>query len=495
MSESTRHPRINYWFWTDKTLKNKEYLKTLDRIAGESSFDVLTLTDRGCDFWDPIHKETFSELVTHAHEKNIKIVIQLWTRGFVETGTTRVDVSEAGAIALDVETTVENGRAVIRSCDKFARGVDKAPCIESEFIYAAVFKKNSDGYYEAGTLVDVTEKINVVYSSPDRVSAYLDLPEYEGYTVFAIAAHYHRMADVFSDRMVADYKEFMDYYSDVALDGIALDEFRGLSIILGFSEEMPLRFRIYGRSFAKEFLKRTGRDLHRTMLDMRYCPNGQDDVRAEAINLYFDVYRRGVVRTEHFVADYSKQIFGKDAFLGFHNTFHNSLTNDEIWQTGCAWWELKRDYAQTDENMIFPVRLALACQTKENIHYDMYYNSDIETFFEKAINDAAFGGRIHYHAIDDVGRWGADTGRSEFLSEVSRYEREVELLNRFDPAGLPKMSLLAVFGFPALCNWYPKWENRSIFDINSEFDAMELSRALWNDGYHHALAPDDAIID
>ena len=69
MSESTRHPRINYWFWTDKTLKNKEYLKTLDRIAGESSFDVLTLTDRGCDFWDPIHKETFSELVTHAHEK------------------------------------------------------------------------------------------------------------------------------------------------------------------------------------------------------------------------------------------------------------------------------------------------------------------------------------------------------------------------------------------------------------------------------------------
>ena len=59
MSKSTRHPCINYWFWTEETLKDKRYIKTIDRIASESSFNLITLTDRGCDFWDYSHKPIF----------------------------------------------------------------------------------------------------------------------------------------------------------------------------------------------------------------------------------------------------------------------------------------------------------------------------------------------------------------------------------------------------------------------------------------------------
>lgn len=498
MLPRSRHPKINYWFWKDCTLEDKKYLKTLDRIAEDGRFDMLALTDRGCDFWDPTLKEDFRALVDRAHTRGLKIVLQLWPRGMsgtTETTTVALGIDEAGAIALDVEATVKDGKVTLRSVDKWTRGGENAPAIGSEFICAYVFQKTADGFYKDGTLVDATEQIETVYTTPNRVSATLALPEYEGYTVFAVAVHYHRIPDVFSDFMIQDYKRIMDTYADVPFDGIALDEFKGLASGAPHTMEgQAFRGRMFGRAFARIFRERTGQELTRVLLDMRYCPEGHDEIRASAINLYFDEWRRGTTRVENFVSGYSKKIFGENAFLGFHNTYHNNLTNDEIWNTGCNWWEVKRDYAQTDENMVFPVRMGLACQAKEAIIYDMYYHKDKETFFAKAINEAAFGSRIHYHAIDDGSRWGLDTGTQDFLDEVSKYEDAVELLNLFEPT-LPRLPLLCVFGFPAQLNWYPNESARAQFDINGSLGFLEKAEILWRAGYLNALAPDDAIVD
>ena len=494
MLQRSRHPKINYWFWFDETFENQGYLKTLDRIAAQSRFDTLTLTDRGCGFWDPIHKEHFRTLVNHAHDIGLKIVMQLWPQGAVDTNACFITSDEAAAIALDIETTVQDGRAVLRSLDKWTRGGEKAPAIGSELLCAYAFQKAADGFYRRGSLTDVTDRIQTVYASPERVSAVIELPEYEGYTVFAVAAHYHRTADNFSDRALRDYKDIMDFYADVPFDGIALDEFKTLSSAASHTiNKENFRGRMYGKSFARVFREQTGTELHRTLLDMRYCPEGEDEVRIAAINRYFEVWRHGPTRVEDFVCDYSRKLFGKDAFLGFHNTYHNGLTNDEIWNTGCNWWEVKRDYAQTDENMFFPVRMGLACRAREAIVYDMYYHKDKLTFFEKCMRDAALGSRIHYHAIDDGSQWGLDTGSEAFLGEVAKYEEHAELLNLFEPT-LPAMSLLCVFGFPAQLNWYPDESARAPFDVNKNLGILEKAQALWTAGYHNALAPDDAIV-
>ena len=489
-----RHPHIHYWFWTDATLQNERYLQTLERIAATSRFDLLTLTDRGCDFWDPSLKPHFAALVKRAHELDIRIVLQLWPRGAVDTTATSVTVDQAAAIALDMETTVVHGRAVLRSRDKWTRGGERAPAIDSEILCAYAFQKTADGYYQDGTLIDVSDRVQTVHRTPDRVSAVLDLPEYEGYTVFAVAAHYHRFADVFSDSIIRDYQMMMDLYADIPFDGIALDEFKGLPSAAAHTISEEFRGRMYGRCFETVFEQASGSSLRRTLLDMRYCPDGQDHIRAGAINLYFDIWRRGTTRVEDFVCEYSRKIFGADAFLGFHNTYHNDLTNDEIWNTGCNWWEVKRDYAQTDENMVFPVRMGLACQAKESLCYDMYYHTDADTFPAKCMNDAAFGSRIHYHAIDDGSRWGLDTGNHSFLQSIAIYEDNVALLNAFDPV-LPAMSLLCVFGFPAQLNWYPDPDARAQFDVNAKLGILEKADTLWRMGYLNALAPDDAIID
>ena len=495
MERRSRHPKINYWFWTDETIESGSYRETVKRIAEKSQFDMLTLTDRGCDFWDPTHKRVMAELVEMAHQRGIKVVFTPWPKG-QQFPNLFVNEENAAAMAIDHETVVTGGEALIRSVDKWTRTGACGPTISAELLSAYAFKKIADGVYDKATLVDVTDRAKVEYSSPARLSVSFSLPEYEGYTVFATVAHYHRTADLYSDVYLNDYKQLMDYYADVPFDGIAIDEMRGIvtSAPWTLATGEQFRGRIYGRHFARYFANERCRDLVRTLFDMRYCPEGEDVVRITAINEYFDVFRRASLFLEDFVMDYSRKIFGKDAFLGFHNTYHNSITNDEMWANGCCWWETKREYAQTDENMIFPVRLGLACQTKEAINYDMYYNKDKDTFFEKAIKDAPFGGRIHYHAIDDGSTWGIDTGSESFLSDLAIYEENAELMNIFEPV-LPSMPLLTVFGFPALCNWYPNEKARNQMDINGSYGIFEKAAAMWRAGLYNAVSTDDAIID
>ncbi|MBO7170155.1 MAG: hypothetical protein J6W28_03145, partial [Clostridia bacterium] len=107
MERTSRHPKINYWFWTEETLLHRGYLDTLERIVATSRFDTITLTDRGCDFWDLSHKEDFRLLVARAHALGVKIVLQLWPKGSLDhSATAFLTEEEAAAIAIDDESSI-----------------------------------------------------------------------------------------------------------------------------------------------------------------------------------------------------------------------------------------------------------------------------------------------------------------------------------------------------------------------------------------------------
>lgn len=105
MERRSRHPKINYWFWTDQTIESGSYRETVKRIAEKTKFNMLTLTDRGCDFWDPTHKRVMAELVEMAHERGIKVVFTPWPKG-QQFPHIFVDEENAAAIAIDHETVV-----------------------------------------------------------------------------------------------------------------------------------------------------------------------------------------------------------------------------------------------------------------------------------------------------------------------------------------------------------------------------------------------------
>ena len=142
-------------------------------------------------------------------------------------------------------------------------------------------------------------------------------------------------------------------------------------------------------------------------------------------------------------------------FIGVHNTYHNSLVNDEIWATGASWWKIARDYGHTDEHLIKPFQMGVSYAYPENAPiYNMFYTPDTLEFYKKAMYDLRYNIRTHYHAIHDLGRWGLDIQHPDFQHTVSQIEKGAKLLNRFNPPK-PKVDLLVVFGMEGLCNWYP----------------------------------------
>lgn len=495
MKNRSRHPKIHYWFWTENTLKNNEHRRILDTVAENSDFDTVAITSQGpgfLDLWDTSYKDKLADAADYAHKLGIKLYLQLFPKGFAFENSS-VTVNDAASIAVEHEGVLDkNKKLVFTSVENWARMRKTSPAIGTELIFAVAFKKTADGFYEENSVVDVIKYAEITEKTPETLTFSFDIPSLDGYTVYALAAHYYKVADLFSDTAVGDYKEMMDNYADVHFDGFVVDEFKNMPILPPWQMDC-FRGRIYGKSFDKYFYEHTGTDLKRTMFDMRYCPDGKDEIRIAAINRYFDTFRKSTVIVETAIAEYSRKTFGKNSFAGLHNTFHNDLDGDEIWTTCCNWWEVPRTYAQTDEDIAFPVRLGIACGCKENLIYDMYYTNEKEKFFVKCMKDAAFGGRIHYHSAGSD-CFGINIGTKEFLGELKKYEDNVDLLNLFDPA-MPDMSLLIVFGFPALYNWYPDHSARNAYDINGSLGILKKADKLWRSGVINALSTDDAIAD
>lgn len=490
----SRHPHILYWFWTDEILSNEKYLRDIDTIAADGTYDTMIISGRcGMEhrLWTPRLKPHLAKTVSYAHERGIRVVLQLWPKGFYMSqidGEIRED--EMSAIVTETEAVVENGIARLSDTARHIRYTEYSIPEFSRLIRAYALKKTGEGTYEPGSRIDVTDRAEIKACEAGHIEAEISLPEAEGYTVYAMTAHYHRVGDLHCGYYVKAYREIMDSLSDIPLDGVVLDEFKNMPLL---DFKAVLRERYYGVGLRAQFESETGKDLDETLFEMRFAPDGDSSTRAAAINRYFDFLRRSTERVENFVADYSRRIFGEDSFIGLHNTFHNSLHNDEIYATGCNWWKMPRKYAQTDEDIIYPVRMGLAARCPENLVYDMFYSTETEAFTQKAARDAKYGCRIHYHAMNDY-RYGVDTGSPVFLNRIHSLEQKIDLLNLFDPA-MPDMPLLVVFGFPAVCNWYPDESARTSFDLNGKVNIFPRTKALWNDGYLCALVPDDAILD
>ena len=247
-----------------------------------------------------------------------------------------------------------------------------------------------------------------------------------------------------------------------------------------------------GRAFSSRFEKTTGLELTDTLFATRYAPAGHPEVRIRAIDEYWDFQRKAPLQIEQEFFDYSRQVFGDKNFAGIHNTFHNHLTNDEVWATGLNWWTIPRQFGMSDEDLSLPLRMGLLVSHPGNIMYDQFYGWDIHRFATKALNDARFDARLHYHGYNDTGRWGTDLSMQPFLSSQNPVERKIRLLNHFDPAA-PKLPLLIVFGMPALLNWYPDHDARNLFDINGSLHIEEQAIAVWDAGYRCAVVPSDLI--
>lgn len=493
------HPEIGYWFFSPEQLPDDQYLDYLGQVVMKFPFTLVFLTARdGADFYDySLMHPVFSKLVAAAHERGLKIGLQLWQN------EEQVSLENAVRMLVDHDVTLNHsGHASVTAKAQFIRFPDRL--IKTDLFKAYAFKKTGDGFYDPGTLQDITHLCKTVL--PDKQTAEIQIhggKDLGGLTAYVVTQQYCLQSSFFGLDEYHRYADAIDAYSDIPFDGFALDEY-GYKFIERFGvnvDETPkpdqvFRGRWYSTAMDEKFQQTTGTSLVKTLLDGRYAPAGKPEVRMKAINVYMDFMRGGALIIENGVYHKSREVFGAQIFNGIHDTYHNSLVNDEIWANGISWWKLPRKYGQTDEKTPTPVQLGIAMAHQENAMYNQFYGHTESALpvLEKALSDLTYGVRTHYHAMNDKRENRYDLAEPEGIEGVNKVERCARILNKFNPS-LPETDLLVIFGTEALANWYPNESDRGVYDINEKMGVKEKCLELWDAGYVNALMPSGLIAD
>jgi hypothetical protein len=485
---NAHYPELVYWFVTPQTLAPAQYTRDIQHLAHDTVFDFPFLTSReGVSFFDtPGIHDTIAAMVKQAHQNGLRVGMTIHIQDI--DSLRKFSYEDEQTVVSDGESVLDaEGRGVVESSIKLR----SAPAQKTEVLRVFAFRKTTDGEYDPATLTDVTDRVAAQSPTPGTISMKLDLgPHFAGYTAFCMATTWVRALDLFSDAYMRWVHEAIDQYRDVPLDGTALDEFSYTKVPM--TPTAPYRGQFAGHAFAAQFEKTTGKPLTQALFETRYAPAGHPEVRIRAMDEYWDFQRKGPLTIEQEFYNYSREIFGDNNFAGIHNTFHNHLTNDEAWATGINWWTIPRQYGMSDEDLSLPLRMGLLVSHPGNIMYDQFYGYDLHRFAVKAMNDARFNARLHYHGYNDTGRWGTDLSKPPFLTQQNPIERKIRLLNQFDPAA-PELPLLVVFGMPSLLNWYPNEAARNLFDVNGSLHIEEKVQAIWDAGYRCAVVPSDLI--
>ncbi len=509
MKNKLRNPLV--WSFGYKELIKKDYLKELDFIKDNMSVDHVCISPGNgvqLENTQQCH-DVIKELTEYAHKIGLEISLHIHgapgfhNAAFMTGNHPAIDQVQLFAISNpqkahglvnDYELELdENGYVYGSHVAKWGRS--KIMPIYNRLLKAYCFEKTDEGFYKEGSLEDVTEYAHFINSRTNEMEFEVDLgPAYKNKTVFVMVCQYYNFWAV--SEHFEYFKNVIDSYSDIPLDGITMDEY-GYMVLntndIRSGKEPPFRGRIYSEGMRKYYENTLKTDMLRLMFDMRYAPENDEAVRIKAINTYFETLRVFPLDIERKVYDYAKKTFGEDIYVACHNTFHNKLDSDEIWKTACNWWDIPRDFGHTDEDICYPVRFGLMLATKNPINIDMYYSNNPDNHYRHMIGGAPYNTREFHHAFHDF-YWGSSFTEPELLSNIKKLDDTIAHLNDFQTE-YPKMDLLVIFGAAAQNNWYPDYENRNAFDIDGSLEIQNKVTDIWNAGYRCALAPDYAIED
>ena len=486
--DNSNHPQIAYWFLTPEILVHDQYLTDLNYMIDHTLFDFIFLDARnGCNFDNvTVMHPVLEKIVALAHKRNIKIGYRAQVKGDKQEHreSTERFIAEA-------ETTLDpsgNG-----NCSLNAEFVRSANSSKQEVFKVFLFKKSADGFYEPSSCRESTDYTFSIKDQTVLVNIKAG-KELGGFTAYVMAQFHYSKLSNHSAEAAEGVIRFINTYADIPFDGVMLDEYGNAQLIPPWKMIYKwgnFRLRSYSLPMAKELATRIGVPASQTLFDMRYAPAGKPEIRIKAINAYMDLMREGAMHVENAMYRRAKEVYGPDCFIAAHNTFHNSLVNDEIWATGLKWWSIPREYGFTDENTPLPTQMGIAISYPAKAMYNMYYDGDIGDFVTKTLTDLRYGIRTFYHAFNDK-QWGIGLEKPEATNAINPVENCARLMNRFNPA-LPEIKLLVIFGNEALQNWYPNKSDRGSYDINDQLGIEEKAVKIWEAGYLNALVPTDLI--
>ena len=295
----------------------------------------------------------------------------------------------------------------------------------------------------------------------------------------------YKSSDVFSPHLIPFERELMSRYKVLGADGGMRDEW-------GFMPDYNPDLRTYwwSKNLAAEYKARTGRDI---VADYPLMALGakDDQKRSEAIRSYMKLILDRNVEIERDFYDTDKNLFGEDAYVVKHPTWHSCVCPQEYWHNGLDWWQARRDWAQGDETTPIYVLNALAKKWGSPAWLNEGYTATSEQNVFRVWTYAICGGRQVYHCLysgnpDEMRKYANMTWEERrkrlsldlLASENVTAQSRVRLPNLISRA--PANSPIAfVFGHEKLMDWScDGWDDHGGRQMLSL-----LSQGWWCDAY------------
>ncbi len=503
-------PHILYWKWNNDLL-NKEILRerTMD-IINRSMFDVIyvslhSVTEENQIASNPEMVESIRECAGILKQHGRKMVLDLavyYEKEYIRKNP----INEKSYLTKYCCGTLDENGCYSEQF-KQADGVFLCKCLDFD----------KDGLFDENTVIDIADKV-CVENNTVTINAGTALGGRS--FVFYVYKNKDRY-DILGDEYKEKWVNICKYVADTPISGIAADEWgvnpalEALSgdivstddiadIVFEGKEDLNrvkffIEWFVVTDGLFKYYKKMFDSDLKS---DLLYFRNSSADKEKGIciVNQYLEVLRKRVVDGEQFLYDMSKKYFGEDSIVLCHPTWWGDEldSNLDIPRNGLDWWEVKKDFAQTDELILMPVRMARTRRCPENLWYNMWYSMrtlDIKTYFRETWINARYGGRTHYLGYECY-----EPGvvlclnQKDYLEKCSETEEKIEILNPLQTSR-PDSRILMIFGYEAVANWKiadpaeTKW-NRISANIHN---AWKFTKELFDSHYLCELIPSTEI--
>ena len=475
-------PSIGCWFWTERELAPDGYKDFLNQAQRLSDFGLLTTSLRAdVEVTDPAVHDQIKRAVEYARARGLGIAldldVRLARRAFMNRYPNELqEIVRLREFSLVGVGQVECAVATAGGGDHYTFRAPPYSPVSSRLLRVFSYHRGPGGI-DPSSVEDITGRCEVLQADAKALKLTIPCQDADaGRTACVLAAHSLFTPDVFAQHLPEFERAILQQYSDVALQGVCKDEWgfpggMANSTNLWFSSSMAA---VYAQ-------RRPGHDLTRDFLLMSFGEKGRDGERATAINEYMAMNWQRNAELESAFSQATKQIFGRQALSATHPTWYPYPNEMEVFKNGLDWWACPRDLAQTDEATPFCARTALAKKWQSPLWFNMYYDSSPSSYEEDIWRHVLGGGRMNFHPLYP-GPWSTDPwalAKSRVLQAGAR----IGLLNFISTAPID-CPVAVVFGHAAAVNW----AGDGFADVG-----MEVSSALWKEGFYTDLIPSSEI--
>ena len=460
------HPKILYWKWNDALLDHDILRSKVNDICDRSNFDLIAMSPHGMKNHD-------ISLRSDEMKASIKKAVEL----FAERGRKFTIEANVGQYA-EFPTIFADAPGKFMHFTRIYDGdLDENGCAEIDVIPTLAVKVKFAsirvpvpviGFFGAWA-VDACGNLEFVEGSEKDIREFCRIVDLDDgrqqIKVCAGKAFAGKRVIIYPDVKLDDPDKMSDEYrkaeikliedmGDTGVYGITTDEWGlrplvqdGIIALFYISDDMK-----------SQYFARCGRDLYKDLIYFHYSPAGNRGISILVVNRYLETIRNRMSDDDAAIYDTTKRVLGEQAFVGFHPTWYCAPNGFglEIPYNGMDWWQVKRDYSQTDERVMIPIRLAMARSATKPVWYNMWYSQstlDIRTYYRETWVNARFGGRTDYLGYECyepnvvLTLW--EEGR---LESVSQMDDVATKINDFQTS-LPDSRVLCLFAMEHFTNW------------------------------------------